>query len=159
LIVPVIENPKVRLNLKSITPNHYRGSLLAQVIPFYKGRFIERAAKAAISVIAADSHFVPHCRPRWLTKRMPAIRPCVEEHGRPLPAIHPLIALLRCGPSDRPFAATAKSRGSRIHRVRTKRTSAARGSMSGLASRSTNGRFWEGVTVRSEFSQNDLCIA
>jgi len=36
----------------------------------------------------------------------------------PTQDIHPLIALLRCGPSDRPFAATAKSDDVRIHSVR-----------------------------------------
>ena len=37
------------------------------------------------------------------------------------PAVDPLIAMLRCGPSDRPFAATAKSGDWRIHRSRTER--------------------------------------
>lgn len=44
--------------------------------------------------------------------------------SRPRPAIHPLSVMLRCGPSDRPFAASAKSAMSEFTRCGTNRTHA-----------------------------------
>jgi hypothetical protein len=44
--------------------------------------------------------------------------PIIHYHSRPGPAIHLTIATPRCGPSNRPFAATAKSRRKRTHSLR-----------------------------------------
>jgi hypothetical protein len=45
--------------------------------------------------------------------------------SRPLADLQPFSAMLRCGPSDRTFAARAKFDDGRTHSVRTNRTCAA----------------------------------
>ncbi|MEP3035559.1 MAG: hypothetical protein ABJO67_14590, partial [Pseudoruegeria sp.] len=44
--------------------------------------------------------------------------PTALNHTRPKPAIDPPKSMLRCGPSERTFASTAKSKDWRIHASR-----------------------------------------
>ena len=56
-------------------------------------------------------------------RRRCSIAPCpnlVGFRGRPIPAVHVPIEMLQCGPSNQPFAATAKSQRRRTDSLWTK---------------------------------------
>jgi len=82
---------------------------------------------------------------------------------RPIAAVRLHHRLLRRGPSDRTFAARAKSVDGRTHTLRTKLAFAAVASMSGSTNRSTNSSFWAILILIAGFplrklTRQKICI-
>jgi hypothetical protein len=78
--------------------------------------------KADEDVAGAKGSFVRRADLCANRSESPVSALAVDRHERPIAAVHPLIAMLRCGPSFRTFAATAKSAEGREFTVRgTKR--------------------------------------